>query len=346
MNFFRFIAEETRLWMAKLGIRTINELIGRVDLLEMITGETDKQRGLDLSPIIYTDEFLQSKPQYCQVSKNTPFHFGEKAEQMVGKILPSIEAKQGGEFTFEVNNCDRSIGARLSGEIAKRYGNQGMANYPIKINLTGIAGQSLGAWNAGGLYLYLEGDANDYVGKGMAGGRIVLRPPRESSFEAKSTSIMGNTCLYGATGGQLFAVGCAGERFAVRNSGAHAVIEGSGDHCCEYMTGGIVTMLGDTGVNFGAGMTGGYAYVLDQHDDFKNKYNPEHIDIHRIHDIQGHVDNLRIIIEEFVIETDSQWGQQILNQFDRLIAQFWLVKPKSVSIEQLLDPSKSVQAVA
>ena len=141
----------------------------------------------------------------------------------------------------------------MSGEIAKRHGNQGMADQPIILRLKGIAGQSLGVWNAGGLYLYLEGDANDYVGKGMAGGKIVLYPPKASEFDSHCTSIMGNTCLYGATGGKLFAAGCAGERCGVRNSGAHVVVEGAGDHCCEYMTGGVVTVLGETGLNFGAG---------------------------------------------------------------------------------------------
>ena len=270
----------------------------------------------------------------------------KKAEQMVQDILPAIEAKQGGEFNYVLTNCDRSIGARLSGEIAKRHGNQGMANHPITLKLSGIAGQSFGVWNAGGLYLYLEGDANDYVGKGMAGGKIVIRPPAGSSFASQETSIIGNTCLYGATGGQLFAAGRAGERCGVRNSGAHVVVEGSGDHCCEYMTGGMVTVLGETGVNFGAGMTGGYAYVLDQSYTFEQKYNPEHIDVHRISDNQGHMNNLRTVVEEFVEETGSEWGQHLLNNFDSFIKQFWLVKPKAASVEQLLDNAKPVQAVA
>ena len=187
---------------------------------------------------------LAQKPRHCAISRNQPFDKGPLAEQMVRDILPAIETRSGGAFAYTLTNCDRSIGARLSGEIAKRYGNQGMQDAPIKLKLTGIAGQSFGAWNVGGLELYLNGDANDYVGKGMAGGKIVIRPPHRSTFKSEATSIMGNTCLYGATGGKLYAAGQAGERFAVRNSGAHAVVEGLGDHGCEYMTGGLVTVLG------------------------------------------------------------------------------------------------------
>lgn len=342
MNFFKFVAEEVREWMARLGVQTLDELVGRVDLLECIDGTTDKQSKLDLSPIIYTDDLLDSKPQICAVERNEPYDKGECAERMVKEILPAIEAKSGGEYNFHITNCDRSIGARISGEIAKRHGNQGMAEAPIKLNLTGIAGQSFGVWNAGGLELYLAGDANDYVGKGMAGGKIVLRPPAGSEFKTNETSIMGNTCLYGATGGKLFAAGSAGERCGVRNSGAHVVVEGAGDHCCEYMTGGIVTVLGDTGVNFGAGMTGGFAYVLDQKNTFVDKYNHELIEIHRINReaLEAHRNHLRRIIEEFVAETGSAWGQELLTNFDDYIGRFWLVKPKAASVGQLLENVK------
>ena len=197
-------------------------------------------------------------------------------------LLSAIETKSGGLFEFDVQNVDRSIGARLSGEIASRHGNLGMSDAPITIKMKGSAGQSLGVWNAGGLHLELEGDANDYVGKGMAGGRIVINQACGTSFKSNESTIIGNTCLYGATGGSLLAAGLAGERFAVRNSGAHAVVEGVGDHGCEYMTGGVITVLGDTGLNFGAGMTGGFAYVLDRDNQFVDRYNHELIDINRI----------------------------------------------------------------
>lgn len=341
-NFFRFVAEEARLLMADLGVRSLAELVGRVDLLELTEGVTDKQKQLDLSPVVYTDDFLASKPQLCGVERNEPFDKGELAEAMVREVLPAIEAKSGGEFSFHITNCDRSIGARISGEIAKRYGNQGMADKPIRLNLTGIAGQSFGVWNAGGLEMYLEGDANDYVGKGMAGGKIVIRPPKGSEFATNKTSIIGNTCLYGATGGKLFAAGTAGERCAVRNSGAHVVVEGAGDHCCEYMTGGVVTVLGDTGVNFGAGMTGGFAYVLDEHNTFVDRYNHELVEIHRIHSefLEAHRNHLRGIIEEFCRETNSAWGAELLENFDDYVGKFWLVKPKAASFDGLLDSFK------
>ncbi len=337
-NFFTFVAEETREWMAKLGVRKLSDLIGRVDLLEAIEGLTEKQQNLDLSPIIHSDAFLETKPQYCKVSHNAPFDKGLLAERMVETVLPAIEAKSGGEFSFDVTNCDRSIGARISGEIAKRHGNQGMADQPVVLKLRGIAGQSLGVWNAGGLHIYLDGDANDYVGKGMAGGKIVIRPPAGSNYATNTTSIMGNTCLYGATGGKLFASGMAGERCAVRNSGAHVVVEGAGDHCCEYMTGGVVTVLGKTGVNFGAGMTGGFAYVLDEDNTFVDKYNHELVEIERVNTekLEAHRNHLRSIIEEYVAETTSDWGQTLLNRFDDYIGKFWLVKPKASNLNTLL----------
>lgn len=338
MNFFKFVAEETREWMAKLGVRSLNDLIGRIDLLEAIEGKTDKQKKLDLRPLLYTDGLLASKPQYCEVSRNEPFDKGFLAEDMVTAVLPAIEKKAGGEYAFVVTNCDRSVGARISGEIAKRYGNQGMADAPITLKLKGIAGQSFGVWNAGGLCMILEGDANDYVGKGMAGGKLVLRSPLGSRYQSNETSIMGNTCLYGATGGKLFAAGGAGERFGVRNSGAHAVVEGVGDHCCEYMTGGVITVLGDTGVNFGAGMTGGFAYVLDEKNNFVDKYNHELVDIRRLNteSLEAHRSHLRGVIEEFVVETGSAWGQRILDNFGSYIGRFWLVKPRAADLASML----------
>ncbi len=343
MNFFRFVAEEMREWMAKLGVRTVQELVGRTDLLDILPGTTSKQNNLDLSPILHSDGLLDSKPQTCGVAHNDPFDKGELAEQMVATLLPAIDAKSGGDFAFEITNCDRSIGARLSGEIAKRYGNHGMEDKPVKLNLTGVAGQSLGVWNAGGLDIYLEGDANDYVGKSMAGGKIVLRPPRGSAYKSNETSIMGNTCLYGATGGKLFAAGRAGERCGVRNSGAHVVVEGAGDHCCEYMTGGMVAVLGSTGYNFGAGMTGGFAYVLDLENNFADKYNHELVEIFRLAEehLESHRNHLRGVIDEFVQETDSEWGRHLLDEFASYSRKFWLVKPKAASLESLLRHTRA-----
>jgi glutamate synthase (NADPH/NADH) large chain len=339
MNYFKFITRETRELMAQLGVRKLTDLIGRTDLLEIIEGHTSKQQRMALEPVISNAGVPEDKPRFCIEPKNEPFDKGELAEQMVRDTAMAIENKTGGSFSYDVRNVNRSIGARVSGEIAKLHGNQGMADTPIELYLKGSAGQSLGVWNAGGLNIHLEGDANDYVGKGMTGGKIIISPPAGSSFKSNEAAIIGNTCLYGATGGKLFASGCAGERFAVRNSGATAVVEGVGDHGCEYMTGGVVVVLGDTGVNFGAGMTGGFAYVLDEDNTFVDRYNHELIDIHRVTTeyTEAHRNYLRDMIEEFVAETNSAWGQSILDNFSSKVGRFWLVKPKAAELDSLLD---------
>src|SRR5277367_6174275 len=338
INYFRFVARECREIMASLGIRTIAELIGSTDHLETLPGETSKQRKLDLAPLLANSALVSSAPQYCTEPHNEPFDKGALAERMLRDMRAAIDAKSGGEFSYDINNFNRSIGARISGEIAKRWGNSGMSAAPLIVSLQGSAGQSFGVWNAGCLHLHLEGEANDYVGKGMAGGKIVLKPPAGSSFVARETVIMGNTCLYGATGGELYAAGTTGERFAVRNSGAVAVVEGTGDHCCEYMTGGVVCVLGTTGVNFGAGFTGGFAYVLDMERDFVDRYNHDLIDIHRVspEGMGTHVQHLRGLIELHVEATGSVWGTQLLNDFRSYIGKFWVVKPKAAAIASLL----------
>jgi glutamate synthase (NADPH/NADH) large chain len=339
INYFQFVARECREIMASMGVRTLAELIGHTELLEILPGETSKQRKLDLKPVLANAALKSDKPQYCVDPHNEPFDKGVLAEQMLADVRAAIDTKSGGEFFYPVNNFNRSIGARISGEIARRWGNAGMSAAPLIVNLKGSAGQSFGVWNAGGLHMNLEGEANDYVGKGMAGGRIVLRPPSQASFSARDTVIMGNTCLYGATGGELYAAGRAGERFAVRNSGAIAVVEGTGDHCCEYMTGGVVCVLGTTGVNFGAGFTGGFAYVLDMERDFVDRYNHDLIDIHRVspEGMGTHVQHLRGLIEQHVDATASQWGTQLLNDFRTYIGRFWVVKPKASAIDSLLE---------
>lgn len=339
MNFFRFIAEDVRQYLAQLGVERLDDLVGRVDLLEQIEGVTNKHAKLDLSRLIHTDELLQAQPNTCQVERNPPFDQARLSQNMLADILPVIANKSGGTFSYSITNKDRSIGARLSGEIAKRYGNHGMSDQPITLKLSGFAGQSLGVWNAGGLHLYLTGDANDYVGKGMAGGKIVIAPPSETACASNTTVIMGNTCLYGATGGELFVSGCAGERFAVRNSGATAVVTGVGDHGCEYMTGGVVVVLGQTGVNFGAGMTGGFAYVLDQDRGFVDRYNQDLVDIHRISSeaLEAHRFHLLELIKQFSHETHSEWGQELSENFGDYLRKFWLVKPKSSELDILLQ---------
>jgi glutamate synthase (NADPH/NADH) large chain len=339
IHYFRFVAEEVREILASLGVRSLAEIIGRTEYLEVQRGSTERQRKLDLTSILSSGGLAADAPQFCVSPSNEPFDRGELAERMVRDMLPAIESRTGGDWHYELSNFNRSIGARVSGEIAWRWGNYGMEEAPLTVGCRGSAGQSFGAWNAGGLHLYLEGDANDYVGKGMAAGRIVLRPPRAARFAAKDTIIMGNTCLYGATGGELYAAGVAGERFAVRNSGAVAVIEGAGDHCCEYMTGGAVCVLGRTGVNFGAGLTGGFAYVLDLERNFVDRYNHELIDISRIHPeaMQSQVQHLEGLLERQVAETASAWAEEILNDLRTFLPKFWLVKPKAASIDSLIE---------
>ena len=336
MRYFGFIAQETREWLAKLGVRKLTDLIGRTDLLAITAGVTDKQRHLNLQPILDAASLAAAPgPQYCGVARNTPFDAGELAERMVADMLPAIEARSGGRFRYMLKNNHRSIGARLSGEIAKRHGNDGMHDAPIIVQCQGTAGQSFGVWNAGGLHLSLCGDANDYVGKGMAGGRIAIYPPKDLDIVTHRNTIIGNTCLYGATGGMLYAAGRAGERFAVRNSGAVAVVEGTGDHGCEYMTGGCVVVLGKTGINFGAGMSGGLAFVLDKANRFPDRYNDQMVEIGRI-DTGEITDHLYGLIREHVRETDSAWGRHILEHFEQQLPDFWLIKPKAADINSLI----------
>ncbi len=343
INFFTFVAEETREWLAKLGVRSLGELIGRTDLLDVLPGDTERQQYLDLSPLLGSSHIPADKPQFCEVDKNPPFDKGELAEKMVEMALPAIRDQAGGEFDLDICNCDRSIGARISGEIAKLYGNQGMAANPITFRFKGTAGQSFGVWNAGGLNLHLQGDANDYVGKGMTGGKVTIVPPAGSPFETQHSAIVGNTCLYGATGGKLFAAGTAGERFAVRNSGAHAVVEGTGDHCCEYMTGGFVCVLGKTGYNFGSGMTGGFAYVLDMDNTFVDKLNHELVEIQRISGeaMEAYRSHLARVLAEYVEETGSEWGRELSENLDDYVRRFWLVKPKAANLKQLLSSTRA-----
>jgi len=345
MNYFRFITQEVREILASLGLTKLTDLIGRTDLLKALDGETDRQKQLDFSAILTDAGVDAAKAQFCLEPKNEPFDKGELAEQMVKDTATAIKNKSGGEFSYQVSNIDRSIGARISGEIAALYGDAGMESNPISLRLSGTVGQSLGVWNAGGLNIYLEGDANDYVGKGMAGGKLVLTPPSNSGFDPSETPIMGNTCLYGATGGSLFASGLAGERFGVRNSGCHAVVEGIGDHGCEYMTGGLVTVLGPTGMNFGAGMTGGFAYVYDPENQFANRNNQD-VDIQRIatENMEDYRCHLRDVIQDFVSETNSKRGQYILENFSDTVCDFWLIKPKALSLESLLEDLQNAAA--
>ncbi|EGU61873.1 glutamate synthase subunit alpha [Vibrio nigripulchritudo ATCC 27043] len=335
VNYFTGLADEVRTIMAELGVEKLTDLIGRTDLLEAVEGMTAKQSKLDLSGILEKPVSQQDHPVYW-TQPNTPFDNAALNQKIMSDTLAAVEAKQSASFYYDVINTDRSVGARLSGEIAKRYGNQGMASTPVKLHLNGTAGQSFGVWNAGGVELYLTGDANDYVGKGMAGGKIAIKPHLGTAFTCNEATIIGNTCLYGATGGKLFAAGKAGERFGVRNSGTIAVIEGAGDNACEYMTGGVVAILGATGVNFGAGMTGGFAYVLDTNDDFAGRVNNESVEAISLADLYIHQEHLRGLIAEHLDETGSAHAENILANFDEWIPKFYLVKPQAADLRTLL----------
>jgi glutamate synthase (NADPH/NADH) large chain len=338
VNFFTFVAMETREWMAKLGVRRFEDLIGRTDLLELLDGETDKQRRLKLDLLLSQGGIPDSEPRYCIEPSNPSFDKGELAEQMVADALPGILSKTPQRLEYRVRNVNRSIGARLSGEIAKAHGAEGLPDDCLHIRLSGSAGQSFGVWNHKGLTLELEGDANDYVGKGMAGGRIIIYPPKSSDFEAHKAIIVGNTCLYGATGGELYAAGMAGERFGVRNSGAQAVIEGVGEHCCEYMTGGHIVVLGATGLNFGAGMTGGFALVYDEDGQFVHRINNELVDMNAINDekTEEYRSFLKQRLEKHLLYTGSARARWMLENFDEVVNRFWLVKPKALTLDSLL----------
>lgn len=338
MNYFRFMVHETRLLLAELGVEKLTDIIGRTELLEVLPGLTEKQHKLNLGAILEPPVSPGGRTMF-QSEKNNPHDLGSFNLNLLEKYGAIVESGTGAEelVPFTVRNTDRSVGALLSGRIAQLHGNTGMKHHPIKIGLQGTAGQSFGAWNAGGLHMVLTGDANDYVGKGMAGGKLVIRPPHGVGFKSHEAAIIGNTCLYGATGGWLLAAGRAGERFAVRNSGAKAVVEGIGDNGCEYMTGGTVTVLGDTGVNFGAGMTGGFAYVLDEKSSLQSRLNPELVELVRLVDLPVLQEHLRSIIDKHLQETGSQRAEQLLSGFDEhFMALFKLVKPKTSDVDSLL----------
>ncbi|SHO56696.1 glutamate synthase large subunit [Vibrio quintilis] len=335
VNYFTGLAQEVRGYLAELGVEKLTDLIGRTDLLEVVDGQTAKQTKLDLSDILEQPVSPEGHPMFCSEA-NTPFDQGQLNQTIVQDAWESINTQQTVKLYYDIINTDRSVGARLSGEIAKRYGNQGMVASPVKLYFEGTAGQSFGVWNAGGVELNLTGDANDYVGKGMAGGKIVIRPHVGTAFKCHEATIIGNTCLYGATGGKLFASGKAGERFAVRNSGTVAVIEGAGDNACEYMTGGIVAILGATGVNFGAGMTGGFAYVLDHNQDFRGRVNKESVEAISLQELYIHQEHLRGLIAEHLEETGSLHAESILANFDEWIPKFYLVKPQAADLKTLL----------
>ncbi|MEE4243504.1 MAG: glutamate synthase large subunit [Desulfopila sp.] len=335
MNFFKSITLETREIMAELGVAHLTDLIGRTDLLECAVGITEKQKRLDLSGLLQVPAPSKKTALHC-LEDNTPEDTGRLNTAMAETHLAAVQENRSDQGRYHIRNTDRSVGARLSGIIAQEHGRDGMRAGDIDIELDGTAGQSFGVWNSRGLNMTLIGDANDYVGKGMSGGKLVIKPPPGVSYRSNEATIIGNTCLYGATGGRLYAAGKAGERFAVRNSGAKAVVEGIGDNGCEYMTGGVVTILGQTGVNFGAGMTGGFAYVLDLEDHLEKRTNTELVEVLSLAKLAIFQEHLRGVISRHHRETGSSFAEILLDDFISYSLRFKLVKPRATDIKTLL----------
>ena len=343
MTYFEFVAEEVREWMAKLGVSQFADLVGQTQWLKELKGQTENQQSLNLSPILYKPTPVKG----CGITWqeiNTPADIGALNQKLIKDCAQAVTDGQAITALFDINNTDRSVGAGLSGFIASINGKQG-AKQPLSINFSGTAGQSFGVWNVPNVNMKLCGDANDYVGKGMSGGKITIYPPLGSNFKSERSAIIGNTCLYGATGGKLFAAGQAGERFAVRNSGAIAVVEGLGDNGCEYMTGGIVVVLGKTGVNFGAGMTGGFAYIFDQYGHLEKRVNQELVDMHKL-DSPIHQQHIKSLIEEHARETGSEHAIELLSDFDNWLDCFVLIKPKNIKLDDLLKNERSGNVLA
>jgi glutamate synthase (NADPH/NADH) large chain len=354
INFFFFIAEEVRELMAKLGFRSFHEMVGHVEKLDMRKAvEHWKAKGVDLSRILYQTPAREGVAIYNCEKQN---HHLDRAmdNELIEQATPAIQRGEPVHIAREIRNVHRTVGAMLSGEVAKRYGHNGLPEDTIQISLRGNAGGSFGAFLARGIALELIGDANDYVGKGLSGGRVVVKQPAEAKREPTENIIVGNTVLYGAIAGDAYFQGVAGERFAVRNSGALAVVEGCGDHGCEYMTGGVVVVLGDTGRNFAAGMSGGVAYVYDPKRRFESLCNMAAVELEPILPpdrdaaddperprqralsvedsgmgdlLRFDAERLRVLVERHLLYTGSARARELLDDWDNALACFVKVMP-------------------
>ncbi|MBI1878813.1 MAG: class I tRNA ligase family protein, partial [Chloroflexi bacterium] len=357
MAYLHFVAEEVREILAGLGFRSLAEIIGHTELLRQTPTGNAMADTLDMSPLLAkADEGPGAGGQRLEGRFPTPdprpptpsiVTVGELNKLLLTQAQPALDSEEPVQLTLPIHNTDRTVGATLSGAIAKRYGDRGLPDGTIQVTFLGSAGQSFGAFNAPGVNLTLIGEANDYVGKGLGGGQIVIRPSLKSQLAAGDHVIMGNTVLYGATGGAMFVAGQAGERFAVRNSGAVAVVEGVGDHGCEYMTGGVVVVLGRTGYNFGAGMSGGLAFVLDEGHHLAQRINPDMVQMVRITNDQD-VALLKHLITRHVRLTGSARGQAILDNWITRLGLFWKVAPRGTigSTGKRLDMSLSLPMMA
>ena len=348
VNYFFFVAEQLREIMSRLGFRTVNEMVGQVDMLETRHAINHwKARGLDLSPLLYKPDVPPEVATYCCQKQD---HGLEMAldNQLIALAQPALKSQTKVEANFPISNSNRTVATMLSGKVAKKYGEEGLPDDTIQLRFNGSAGQSFGAFLAKGISLTVEGDTNDYCGKGISGGRIVVYPPKNSRFVPEENTVIGNVALYGATGGKAFILGVAGERFAVRNSGAQAVVEEVGDHGCEYMTGGTVVVLGKTGRNFAAGMSGGIAYVLDEDDTFADRCNRDMVLLERVEDNHD-VLELQNLIQEHVYHTGGHKASSILGSWDQYLPRFVKVLPiayKAVLEARLAKGSEHPEAVA
>jgi glutamate synthase (NADPH/NADH) large chain len=346
INFFFFIAEQIRQYMAEMGFSSMDQMIGRVDMLEVDAAVAHwkvhwKAQGLDFSSILYNPPVPARVVRRCVHKQD---HGLEQAldHKILGQVHDTLETLSPIEVKLPIRNIHRSVGTMLSGEVARRYGSAGLPDDTIRVHLSGSAGQSLGAFLAKGVTLTLEGEANDYVGKGLSGGRLIVYPPRGSGFAAEENIIVGNVALYGATSGEVFFNGVAGERFAVRNSGSTAVVEGVGDHGCEYMTNGLVVVLGSCGRNFAAGMSGGIAYVFDERGDFTEKRcNLESVDLEPLTETKD-VQAVRDLVQRHAEFTGSQRAKWILDNWNEAVSRFIKVFPHE--FKRVLGVARAEQA--
>ena len=328
INLMTFIAEEVREILARLGVRSLDEVIGRTELLRQVSRGADHLDDLDLNPILAKVDAPDGKRRF-----NIETFRNEVPDSLDAQMLKDARAvfdrREKMQLTYTVRNTHRAVGTRFSAEITSTFGMSALADDHVQIRLRGSAGQSLGAFAVKGLTLEVFGDANDYVGKGLSGGKIIVRPTVSSPLETQANTIIGNTVLYGATAGKLFAAGQAGERFAVRNSGAVVVVEGCGANGCEYMTGGMAVILGRVGANFGAGMTGGMAFVLDEDGSFARLANPESITWQRLESAHWEA-RLKALVAEHAVATDSKWANTLLDDWDRWRGRFWQICPNEM----------------
>jgi glutamate synthase (NADPH/NADH) large chain/glutamate synthase (ferredoxin) len=337
VNYFFFVAQEVRELMAQLGFRTIAEMIGRVDRLKIHKAVDHwKAKGLDLTPLLSKPEVADSVPLRCVESQQHGID-DVLDRALIERAAPALERRERVEIALPIRNVHRTVGAMLSNQIAKRYGDQGLPTDTIRIAFTGTAGQSFGAFLAKGVTLTLEGESNDYLGKGLSGGRIIVYPPKGSTFVPEETILIGNTVLYGATSGEGFFYGMAGERFAVRNSGARAVVEGVGDHGCEYMTGGVVVVLGRTGRNFAGGMSGGIAYVLNEDGKFEQRCNLGMVELEPVREAEDKA-LLKDFVQRHLDYTGSRKAKTVLDRWDGFLPKFVKVVP--TEYRKVLDARK------